>query len=269
MELGEKLKNARLEAGMSQRELCGDTITRNMLSQIEHGTACPSMDTLRCLASRLGKPVSFFLEEETVYSPNQKAMVQARAAFDRGDDFAVLEALKDFREPDTVFAIERELLESLSLLGAAQKAMEDGRGLHALELLNRAEERESSHTLHLRRKRLLLMARAGGDPGKICRRLDSMDEELLLRARNALAQGNGVRAGELLDAAEDKSGPLWNCLRAEAFLLREDYAAAVRYFHRAEDAFPDRVAPGLEQCYRELGDYKQAYVYACRQKKQE
>ena len=64
MELGEKLLKARLEAGLSQRQLCGEVITRNMLSQIEHGTARPSMETLRYLASRLGKPISFFLEED-------------------------------------------------------------------------------------------------------------------------------------------------------------------------------------------------------------
>ena len=40
MELGEKIRQARLEAGLSQRALCGDVITRNMLSQIE--TALPS-----------------------------------------------------------------------------------------------------------------------------------------------------------------------------------------------------------------------------------
>ena len=39
MELGEKLRQARLAAGLSQRQLCGDVITRNMLSQIESGAA--------------------------------------------------------------------------------------------------------------------------------------------------------------------------------------------------------------------------------------
>ena len=53
MELGEKLRQARLEAGFSQRQLCGEEITRNMLSQIEHGTAKPSMKTLQFLAARL------------------------------------------------------------------------------------------------------------------------------------------------------------------------------------------------------------------------
>ena len=43
MELGEKLRLTRLEAGLSQRALCGDEITRNMLSRIENGAARPSM----------------------------------------------------------------------------------------------------------------------------------------------------------------------------------------------------------------------------------
>ena len=76
MELGEKLRLARQEAGLSQRVLCGNTITRNMLSQIENGSAKPSMDTLRYLAQRLGKSVSYFLEEDAVTSPNQPISVQ-------------------------------------------------------------------------------------------------------------------------------------------------------------------------------------------------
>ena len=49
MELGEKLRQARIEAGLSQRELCGEEITRNMLSLIENGSAKPSMNTLKYL----------------------------------------------------------------------------------------------------------------------------------------------------------------------------------------------------------------------------
>ena len=57
MDIGGKLKAARLEAGLSQRQLCGEIITRNMLSQIENGSAQPSMETLCQLAARLGKTV--------------------------------------------------------------------------------------------------------------------------------------------------------------------------------------------------------------------
>ena len=81
MTIGQRLKQARLEAGLSQRQLCGDTITRNMLSLIENGSARPSMDTLTYLAGRLGKSVSYFLEENAVLSANQSVMEAARQAF--------------------------------------------------------------------------------------------------------------------------------------------------------------------------------------------
>lgn len=81
MELGQKLRQARQEAGLSQRQLCGEELTRNMLSQIENGSARPSMDTLRYLAQRLGKPMSFFLDENIVVSPNQAIMAQVRTLY--------------------------------------------------------------------------------------------------------------------------------------------------------------------------------------------
>jgi len=102
MELGEKLKTARQEAGLSQRQLCGDVITRNMLSQIEHGTARPSMETLRYLASRLGKPLSWFLEEDTAVSSNQALMEQVRKA-DAGQAWLLL---KTFHHPDLLLEWE-------------------------------------------------------------------------------------------------------------------------------------------------------------------
>lgn len=86
MELGEKILQARKKAGLSQRQLCGDVITRNMLSQIEHGTAKPSMDTLKYLASRLEKPVSYFLEEDLDTAPMETLaqLRQAEAAVSQG-----------------------------------------------------------------------------------------------------------------------------------------------------------------------------------------
>ena len=110
MDLGEKLRLARIEANLTQSALCGDTITRNMLSQIEHGTARPSMATLKILAARLGKPMSYFLEEDALLSPNSQLMEQARALHDAKQPQAVLEILKDYREPDTVYDREKALL---------------------------------------------------------------------------------------------------------------------------------------------------------------
>ena len=85
MELGEKIRQARQARGLSQRQLCGEDITRNMLSLIENGSARPSMNTLKILAARLGKPVSFFLEEDALASPNRETMERLHESWDAGD----------------------------------------------------------------------------------------------------------------------------------------------------------------------------------------
>lgn len=64
MTVGERLKAARLDAGMTQSRLCGKRITRNMLSMIENGSAKPSLSLLEYLASQLNLPVAYFLSDE-------------------------------------------------------------------------------------------------------------------------------------------------------------------------------------------------------------
>ena len=100
MELGQRIKDARTRLGLSQRQLCGDVITRNMLSQIENGAARPSMDTLSYLAKQLGKPVSYFLEEDAVISPNQERMRKARQAFAAGNFEKAAALLDQYLDPD-------------------------------------------------------------------------------------------------------------------------------------------------------------------------
>ena len=58
--LGEKIRHLRLQLGITQRDLAGDKITRNMLSLIESGTASPSVSTLVYIAERLETPAGYF-----------------------------------------------------------------------------------------------------------------------------------------------------------------------------------------------------------------
>lgn len=268
MELGAKLKQARLEAGLSQRQLCGEKITRNMLSLIENGAAKPSMDTLRYLAERLGRSVSYFLEEDAVLLPNQKVMELARQSWKQGCGEAVLRVLVDFQEPDPIFDGEKRLLEHLARLGIAREALKAGRAVYAGSRLDEMDILDTDYCAEaLARQRLLLLAKAYPKTrAGICASLPSLDEELLLRAENALEQGDPERSGALLDAAEERDDPHWNYLRGEVYLARERYAEAARCYHRAEAQYPQKTAARLEQCYRELEDYKQAYFYACKQK---
>lgn len=57
VELGRKIKEARIARKMTQSEVVGNFITRNMLSQIESGTATPSIKTLEYLSRVLDIPL--------------------------------------------------------------------------------------------------------------------------------------------------------------------------------------------------------------------
>jgi len=223
MELGEKLRQARLDAGLSQRQLCGSDITRNMLSLIENGTARPSMKTLTLLAERLGKPLSYFLD-------------------DQSRDFSNLQV-------------------SAGNLHQARLAMDAGKTRYAQQLL------ESVTAPELLREKLLLFAKIPGtELSELCRQLPSLDEELLLRAQAALDAGDFPRCRILLSAAEDHASSHWNLIRGKLELACGNWAQASGFLLRAELAYPEAM-PLLETCFRELGDYKQAYEYACKQKK--
>ena len=264
MELGQRMKAARLELGLSQRQLCGDVITRNMLSQIENGAARPSMDTLRYLAGELGKPLSFFLEEDAVTSPNQLVMGRARQ---EADSRKMLEILAEYRSPDGVFDREKELLSRLATLELAERSMEEGKTIYALGLLEELGPLEDGYCAReLERRRLLLLGRGkSGSLADICGRLPSLDEELLLRGRDALGRKDWSRAEAWLEAVENRAEE-WYFLRGQVYLAREEYKNALACFQKAEAACEKLVYPLMEQCARELEDYKLAYEYACRQK---
>ena len=271
MELGEKIKQARLEAGLSQRQLCGDTVTRNMLSQIENGYARPSMDTLRIFAARLGKTLSYFLEEDAVLSPNQAVMARARAAYDSGNWETVLEILKEFRQPDELFQPERVLLETLVTLSVAEEAIRQGKDIYARQLLEELEISNSCYfAQELQRKQKLLLGTAAPEKrARLCRELPSLDAELIFRARDALDRGDSIRSEQLLEAAEDKTAQEWNLLRGQTHLARGQFTKAAVCFLRVEERYPQVCYPSLEACYRELGNYEKAYEYACKQKNKE
>ena len=235
MTIGQRILAARLEAGLSQRELAGETITRNMLSGIEHDTANPSLSTLRYLAGRLGKSVGWLLGED---GPSE-----AVAAFADGDYRRCRELLA---------GEERRWLEPVARLREAEQAADQGRILYARSLL---EELDGSGSPlfgpELVRKARILRCRCG-DPSDI-----PEDDSLLWKAGAALAAG---RDAERYLLAVDDRGKQWEYLMAECRFRAADYPAARAHYHRCEDCYD--VRSRLEVCCREMEDYKMAYYYA-------
>ena len=260
MELSQKLKQARLDAGLSQKTLCGDRITRNMLSQIENGSARPSMDTLRYLAKQLGKPLSYFLEEDAVTSPNQVLMDQIRQA----SPSEALRLFSQYKAPDSTFDRERWFLEALACLSLAEEALSQGKPAYANTLLERAAvagSRTPYYTADNARRRLLLAYQAGTTG--LESQLPDITTELLLRADAALAAEDVARCAALLACVTEKT-PRYHYIKAQMHLSQKAYTDARTHFEAAWDFAPKICCSRLEDCCRELGDFAGAYFYACK-----
>lgn len=261
MNIGERIKYARLEAGLSQRQLCGDTVTRNMLSLIESGRARPSMDTLRYFAEVLGKPIGYFLEEQAVTSPNQQVMESAENALKTGDFSGVLEILKDYKEGDGLFEGRKKAVQAQACTALAQQAHAAGKPGYALALLEQADAAAGPS-----RERVLLRYEIRPDRAKeLCLQLPPITQELLLRAQGALESGKGGVAAQYLDACEERTGR-WFLLRGRAYISAGQFQAAAGCLKRVENDFPEVCYPLLERCYKEQGDFQKAYEYACKRR---
>jgi transcriptional regulator with XRE-family HTH domain len=260
MELSQKLKQARLDAGFSQKTLCGDRITRNMLTQIENGNARPSMDTLRYLAAQLGKPLSYFLEDDAVTSPNQELMARARNA----EPSEALHLLGQYQSPDPTFDRERWLLEALACLTLAEEALAGKKADYARNLLERAAVaggRTPYYTPDNERRRLLLL-HAAGETG-LEHLLPDLTPELLLRAEAALSRQDYEQCAHLLASATTHNLH-WHYLNAQLFFAQQRYADARTHYEAAWAYSPKVCCSRLEDCCRETSDFAGAYFYACK-----
>ncbi|MTQ98742.1 helix-turn-helix domain-containing protein [Lawsonibacter faecis] len=138
MTLGQKIKEARLSRGMTQKELVGDAITRNMLSKIENDSAAPSMRTLEYLAGALGLPAGYFLDQAPISDGTvPDGLDEARAAYRQrrwSDCLAALEADSRAGTSD-----EGYLLHAHAGAYAAREALDAGQFAAARELAETAQ----------------------------------------------------------------------------------------------------------------------------------
>ena len=237
MTMGQRILAARLAAGLSQRELAGEEITRNMLSSLEHDTATPSVGTLRYLSKRLGRPLSWLLGED---GPSE-----AIDAFEAGDYRRCRETLNEG---------EKRWLEPIARLREAEEAIDANRIPYASELLAGLDSTDSPlFGPELRRKAAILRGRCG----EFVPIPD--DGALTLSANAALLSGRWEDALRYLSAVDQRDGD-WAYAMGECRFHAGDYAGAKDHYHRCEATHD--VRSRLEVCYRELEDYKMAYFYA-------
>ncbi|MDR0974394.1 MAG: helix-turn-helix domain-containing protein [Ruminococcus sp.] len=98
-EIGRAIKTKRKALHLTQAATVGDTITRNMLSQVESGVAYPSVKTLMFLTERLGLSMSVSDAEESVFY----SYLTAKDNFHAGEFSAVIKAASEHKPGSPLF----------------------------------------------------------------------------------------------------------------------------------------------------------------------
>src|SRR5579862_6072671 len=75
--IGERVREARDAAHLTQQELGGTIFSKSYLSAVEHGKLTPSVQALARLAERLDRPLSYFLGEDVREPPGEAPEVPA------------------------------------------------------------------------------------------------------------------------------------------------------------------------------------------------
>jgi transcriptional regulator with XRE-family HTH domain len=135
--LGERLRQLRVAAGLTQSDLAGDRFSKEYVSQIERGKTRPTRETIEWLAAKLGVDPSFL---EKGVSADERSRVEAMLA--RAEALTNAhhydEAVAELENSRTaVLATGAPELEYRSLSAEAWARMERGEVKPALQLLQR------------------------------------------------------------------------------------------------------------------------------------
>jgi tetratricopeptide (TPR) repeat protein len=138
LELGERMRQLRIVAGLTQTELAGGRFSKEYVSQIERGKTRPTPETLEWLANRLGVDPGFLASG---VSTAERARVETALA--RGealtDAVELDEAIAEFsRARTSATATAAVDLELRALTGEAWARIQQGEIRLAMELLERA-----------------------------------------------------------------------------------------------------------------------------------
>jgi len=125
-EIGRIIKEARLAKKLTQSQVVGDFITRNMLSQIESGTAIPSIKTLEYLSQKLDISIHLLTPEDRRLSladnaGDSRPIMKAKALYRSGDYKGAAEAVKALLTPDNLFYDEACAVYTMSCLATAKQ----------------------------------------------------------------------------------------------------------------------------------------------------
>lgn len=267
---------------MTQSELAGNKITRNMLSCIENGSAQPSLSTVVYIAGRLNVPVGFLLAEEgdEIVYQKMNSLANIKRAFKAGDLAGCRSlCLSACPEPDD----EIRLLLATCDAGIACEAFRQGKLRlccryfdealrYADECLYPLPQITAEATVYFGYMETRISPMLSSDVLDAERGETVRDESAFaryVRALEALEQGDNGPATEFLSDSETGANRFYfNHLRAEGAMANGLYRDAKTVLLRMLNGEEPLDAVGLyavlcdlEICCRETEDFKGAYRY--------
>src|SRR4051794_9656145 len=138
--LGERLRQLRVSAGLTQSDLAGERFSKEYVSQIERGKTRPTRETIEWLAIRLGVDASFLASGVSADERGrmEAALTRAEALTEAGDHDEALAAVEKGRGAGAGTGLPE--LEARALSGEGWARLEQGDARSALALLDKARQ---------------------------------------------------------------------------------------------------------------------------------
>ena len=253
-QLGQRLREARIAAGLSQAQLGSPYYTRAHVSAIELGKIRPAMKSLEHMAAKLGKAASYFMEDRQLEEQRGERAVAIARAQQLTAEGRAAEAVKLLTP---LLDQEQTRLERAGVLRALGRAYgEASLGAKSATVLQEALD------IYQANGNAELIARTRAQLGMALHLLMSYAEaaEHFSETLRAMARG------ELRDPVL-KVHVLYNL--GLTFYQRNEFSLALEHFERAESEGADIGDPkwlaslfaGMGMSFHQLKDYDAALAY--------
>ena len=270
LSLGKKIRQLRIDRKITQQELVGDFITRNMLSQIENDVATPSIKTLQYIADHLEVPLSFLMinENDDAYNKNyefddaETIRVKAKQIFFEGDYLKyidIAESNHQILENDK----ESAMLLGFAYLDAASETFLSGNINKCSEYCRKTDGcvyalGELAEAKQIKRRAELYKF--------LCQPIITNDGE-----EYKTTKINSLNSDNFVSRTFDENGICrYNIIEAHRALKRNDPQEALTYLREAETfvenfshhPYKKELYKLFETAYVKTEDYKNAHLYS-------
>lgn len=265
--IGEKIKKRRLELGLTQKNVAGNFMTRNMLSIIESGRATPSIETADYIAKTLKLPLSYLLsDDETFFFYEKKQKISdIRAFFVSGDYSECIELIKSISDTDDELAY----VLAHALLRLGRQKLFHGSLASAVKCFKEAMETASKtcyDTSEIKATAPLYLSVANN----IHTPLLEFDSEAYKRIHSGIYDYDFFKYVTLDSDYEFENEYYRKHLAAKQLLKKYSYTEAIALLHEIEESKNKDynacvlfgVYSDLEIAFKQIGDFENAYRYA-------